>query len=59
MTKQCSSNFIFYYRYDELQGLTQKNIQALKKSYHVLSIIGSQSSGKSTLLNSLFRTTFE
>lgn len=31
----------------------------MKKTYHILSIIGSQSSGKSTLLNALFHTTFE
>lgn len=31
----------------------------LKRNYHVVSIIGSQSSGKSTLLNELFNTSFE
>ena len=31
----------------------------MNKAYHVLSIIGSQSSGKSTLLNALFGTSFE
>lgn len=46
-------------RIEELEGLNQKHIKALQKTYHVLSIIGSQSSGKSTLLNALFGTTFE
>ena len=31
----------------------------MKKTYHTISIIGSQSSGKSTLLNAVFGTSFE
>ena len=31
----------------------------MKKGYHTISVIGSQSSGKSTLLNALFGTTFD
>ena len=36
-----------------------KDVTNLDKSYHILSIIGSQSSGKSALLNALFNTDFE
>lgn len=57
--KQYFSIYISYFRIEELEGLNKKNIQAMNKTYHVLSIIGSQSSGKSTLLNALFQTTFE
>lgn len=39
--------------------LSRPEIKSLKRDYHLLSIIGSQSSGKSTLLNELFHTTFE
>jgi GTPase Era involved in 16S rRNA processing len=31
----------------------------LRKDYHVVSIIGSQSTGKSTLLNKVFGTEFD
>lgn len=50
---------LFLHSIEELEGLTKQHIKALKKTYHTLSIIGSQSSGKSTLLNALFGTTFE
>lgn len=33
--------------------------KSMGRKYHVISIIGSQSSGKSTLLNELFQTDFK
>lgn len=34
-------------------------MRSWKQNYHVMSIIGSQSSGKSTLLNEMFQTGFD
>lgn len=39
--------------------LERPDLKSLKRDYHLISIIGSQSSGKSTLLNELFNTTFD
>jgi GTPase Era involved in 16S rRNA processing len=39
--------------------LAKETSRLPKKQYQIVSIIGSQSSGKSTLLNSLFNTDFE
>lgn len=36
-----------------------KDVQHMEKAYHIISVIGSQSSGKSALLNALFGTDFE
>ncbi|CCF59289.1 hypothetical protein KAFR_0G02570 [Kazachstania africana CBS 2517] len=45
-----------------LQKIASSNVDNLvqpHESYHVISVFGSQSSGKSTLLNILFNTTFD
>jgi GTPase Era involved in 16S rRNA processing len=39
--------------------LAKQQIKQFGKQYHIVSIIGSQSSGKSTLLNSIFKTDFD
>lgn len=44
---------------DEVEFLRQEPIKSWKQDYHVMSIIGSQSSGKSTLLNELFNFGFD
>jgi GTPase Era involved in 16S rRNA processing len=39
--------------------LAVNNIKDMAKNYNVVSIIGSQSTGKSTLLNRIFGTQFD
>ena len=43
---------------DYIHEITQRNPE-LNKDYKIISIIGSQSSGKSTLLNAVFSTDFK
>lgn len=43
----------------EIKEVLNKTIETFKSDYHVIGIIGAQSSGKSTLLNKLFDTKFE
>lgn len=47
------------FRIEELEALAKETSLIPQKQYQIVSIIGSQSSGKSTLLNSLFNTDFE
>lgn len=42
-----------------METLAKETHRLNQKQYQIVSIIGSQSSGKSTLLNSLFGTDFE
>ena len=44
---------------DQVEFLKEEPMKSWKQDYHVMSIIGSQSSGKSTLLNELFQTGFD
>lgn len=44
---------------DDFEKYLKRNIPFQGKQYHLLSILGSQSSGKSTLLNGLFGTGFQ
>lgn len=39
--------------------INKTGISKMKKEYNVVSIIGSQSTGKSTLLNKMFETSFD
>jgi protein SEY1 len=46
-------------RIEELETLARETHRLHPKQYQIVSIIGSQSSGKSTLLNALFGTDFD
>lgn len=39
--------------------ITESGLSILNRDYNIVSVIGSQNSGKSTMLNRVFGTTFE
>ncbi|CCH61377.1 hypothetical protein TBLA_0E03230 [Henningerozyma blattae CBS 6284] len=56
--KDFSSNVIDYFK-DILNSKPDRNDVDINMNYHIVSVFGSQSSGKSTLLNILFNTNFD